>query len=386
MYRNRPSPLFCGASSRRSFRTRSPARFSRCRPRSWPTPRPRVPPSCVLAISALPAGERSAFLLTRVARLSVAAAAEALGVSETEVRRRLVRALESLLGLLRPILEVSDLFAGAGGGRRSGSRGDPDPADRRAAASDLRRAPRAVVDPASAAQGGHAPVVAHLEECAACRSAARDYAALDRLIRPVTPSEPAPDLEARLRQRLSARPGSARKSAWLLAGAVAVLALVAFVAPRLLRGRSAPSTAMEPFPPHRPPRGRRARAAARARLLRRTSSPCIRRRSPSRRFPDRAGKVRGRGYSRLRCSQFDPDACAPARSSPEPSTTARRPGGGSRGHRYPGRAHRPFLDWRRTPEREQLSTLDGVPEPPGRGTHAPRGPLDVHARFAAGGG
>ena len=100
-----------------------------------------------------------------------------------------------------------------------------------------------IVDPASAAQGGHAPVVAHLEECAACRSAARDYAALDRLIRPGTPSEPAPDFEVRLRQRLTARPGSARRSVWLLAGAVAVLALAAFAAPRLLRGRSAPSTA-----------------------------------------------------------------------------------------------------------------------------------------------
>ena len=59
------------------------------------------------AIAALPAGERSAFLLTRVARLSVAAAAEALGVSETEVRRRLVRALESLRVFLRPLLEAS---------------------------------------------------------------------------------------------------------------------------------------------------------------------------------------------------------------------------------------------------------------------------------------
>lgn len=105
-----------------------------------------------------------------------------------------------------------------------------------------------IVDPASAAQGGHAPVVAHLEECAACRSAARDYAALDRLIRPGTPSEPAPDLEARLRQRLTARPGSARRSVWLLAGAVAVLALAAFAAPRLLRGPSAPAIAIEAVP------------------------------------------------------------------------------------------------------------------------------------------
>ena len=58
-----------------------------------------------------------------------------------------------------------------------------------------------IVDPASAAQGGHAPVVAHLEECAACRAAARDYAAIDRLIRTGPPSEPPADLEARLRQQ-----------------------------------------------------------------------------------------------------------------------------------------------------------------------------------------
>jgi DNA-directed RNA polymerase specialized sigma24 family protein len=58
-------------------------------------------------IAALPAVERSAFLLTRVARLSVAAAAAALEVSETETRRRLVRALDSLRVFLRPVLEHS---------------------------------------------------------------------------------------------------------------------------------------------------------------------------------------------------------------------------------------------------------------------------------------
>ncbi len=75
------------------------------------------------AIAALPAGERSAFLLTRVARLSTAAAAEALGVSETDVRRRLVRALESLRIFLRPLLEVSGSAPGLAG---------PDFADREA--------------------------------------------------------------------------------------------------------------------------------------------------------------------------------------------------------------------------------------------------------------
>lgn len=57
------------------------------------------------AIAALPPAERAAFLLTRVARLPVAAAAEALGVQETDVRRRLVRALDSLRTSLVPLLE-----------------------------------------------------------------------------------------------------------------------------------------------------------------------------------------------------------------------------------------------------------------------------------------
>ncbi len=57
------------------------------------------------AISALPPAERAAFLLTRVARLPAAAAAEALGAQETDVRRRLVRALESLRTSLVPLLQ-----------------------------------------------------------------------------------------------------------------------------------------------------------------------------------------------------------------------------------------------------------------------------------------
>jgi RNA polymerase sigma factor (sigma-70 family) len=57
------------------------------------------------AIAALPPAERAAVLLTRVARLPAAAAAEALGVQETDVRRRLVRALDSLRTSLVPLLE-----------------------------------------------------------------------------------------------------------------------------------------------------------------------------------------------------------------------------------------------------------------------------------------
>jgi len=57
------------------------------------------------AIAALPPAERAAFLLTRVARLPAAAAAEALGVPEADVRRRLVRALDALRTSLVPLLE-----------------------------------------------------------------------------------------------------------------------------------------------------------------------------------------------------------------------------------------------------------------------------------------
>lgn len=62
------------------------------------------------ALAALPPAERAAFLLTRVARLPLATAAAALGTSESEVRRRLVRALETLRRSLRPLLDL-----GAGG-------------------------------------------------------------------------------------------------------------------------------------------------------------------------------------------------------------------------------------------------------------------------------
>jgi RNA polymerase sigma factor (sigma-70 family) len=62
------------------------------------------------ALAALPPAERAAFLLTRVARLPLATAAAALGTSEAEVRRRLVRALETLRNSLRPLLDL-----GAGG-------------------------------------------------------------------------------------------------------------------------------------------------------------------------------------------------------------------------------------------------------------------------------
>jgi RNA polymerase sigma factor (sigma-70 family) len=74
------------------------------------------------AIAALPPAERAAFLLTRVARLSASAAAEALGVPETDVRRRLVRALETLRTSLVPLLE-GPAAAGAEGAPADGPAG-----------------------------------------------------------------------------------------------------------------------------------------------------------------------------------------------------------------------------------------------------------------------
>ena len=97
-----------------------------------------------------------------------------------------------------------------------------------------------IVDSASASQGGHAPVVAHLEECAACRAAARDYGALDRFVRPAPPTSPPADLEARLRLRLTVGSRRPASSAWLLGTAVAVLALAALIGPRFLRARLKP--------------------------------------------------------------------------------------------------------------------------------------------------
>lgn len=58
------------------------------------------------AIAALPPGDRAAFLLARVARLPLPTTAAALGIGESELRRRLVRALEALRASLRPLLDM----------------------------------------------------------------------------------------------------------------------------------------------------------------------------------------------------------------------------------------------------------------------------------------
>ncbi len=97
-----------------------------------------------------------------------------------------------------------------------------------------------IVDPGSAGQGGHAPVVGHLEECPACRAAARDFAAIDRLLRPAAAPEPPEDLEARLLQRLSASPRSPWTQPAALFGAAVVVLVAAFLGSRALRHPPAP--------------------------------------------------------------------------------------------------------------------------------------------------
>lgn len=67
------------------------------------------------AVASLPPGERAAFLLVRIARLPLPTAADALGISDAELRRRLVRAFETLRLTLRPLLQPAE--AGGAGAR-----------------------------------------------------------------------------------------------------------------------------------------------------------------------------------------------------------------------------------------------------------------------------
>jgi DNA-directed RNA polymerase specialized sigma24 family protein len=60
------------------------------------------------SVAALPGTERAAFLLTRVARLPIPMVARAMGLSEGELKKRLVRAMEGLTLSLRPLLEASE--------------------------------------------------------------------------------------------------------------------------------------------------------------------------------------------------------------------------------------------------------------------------------------
>ena len=117
-----------------------------------------------------------------------------------------------------------------------------------------------IVDPASAGQGGHAPVVEHLEECAACRASARDFAAIDRLLKPAAAPEPPADLDARLLQRLATAPGNPwTQPATLLAAAAAVLVLASFGYRALRRAPAEGNPAAAPAP--QIPAARSARSA-----------------------------------------------------------------------------------------------------------------------------
>lgn len=58
------------------------------------------------SVSALPPVERAAFLLTRVARLPLPTTASALGMSEGDLKKTIVRALESLRTPLKPLLDM----------------------------------------------------------------------------------------------------------------------------------------------------------------------------------------------------------------------------------------------------------------------------------------
>lgn len=55
-----------------------------------------------------------------------------------------------------------------------------------------------LVDPASAGQGGHAPVVEHLNSCAKCRGATKAFGAIERLYKPESAAEPPKDFDNRV--------------------------------------------------------------------------------------------------------------------------------------------------------------------------------------------
>jgi hypothetical protein len=65
-----------------------------------------------------------------------------------------------------------------------------------------------IVDPSSASTGGHAPVVAHLQECGECRSLARAFGEVERLFGAADRAVPPEDLDERIRRRLARAPGA----------------------------------------------------------------------------------------------------------------------------------------------------------------------------------
>lgn len=97
-----------------------------------------------------------------------------------------------------------------------------------------------IVDPSSASTGGHAPVVAHLQECGDCRSLARAFSEVEKLFTSAEPAEPPDDFDATVRRRLARPPGALpallRNPRVLGAAVVAVLAIGGWF---LFRGRAA---------------------------------------------------------------------------------------------------------------------------------------------------
>jgi len=104
-----------------------------------------------------------------------------------------------------------------------------------------------IVDPGSAATGGHAPVVAHLQSCAECRSLARTFADVERLFGASEKAVPPDDLDERVRQRLGRAPagrlGLLLDRRFLAAAAAGILVVTAAY---LLRPRGTPASAPPP--------------------------------------------------------------------------------------------------------------------------------------------
>ena len=90
-----------------------------------------------------------------------------------------------------------------------------------------------IVDPSSSSQGGHAPIVEHLQECPDCRAQARNFAGIERLLRAAPDAEPPEDFDERVRKRMARATPADRAFAILSsrrvlgAGAVVVLLVAA---------------------------------------------------------------------------------------------------------------------------------------------------------------
>lgn len=73
------------------------------------------------AIAALPPNERAALLLTRIGRLPLPVVAKAANISEADLRKRLVNAMETLTASLEPLLQSQGLSATRAVGETGGT-------------------------------------------------------------------------------------------------------------------------------------------------------------------------------------------------------------------------------------------------------------------------